>query len=40
MGAQKIVDIMSKYRDALGPQFEPAPILKDYAKANKKFHSA
>ena len=39
MGAQKIVDIMSRYRDALGEQFEPAPILKDYAKGNKKFHS-
>lgn len=39
-GAQKFVDVMLRYRDALGPQFEPAPILKDYAKTNKKFHSS
>jgi hypothetical protein len=37
MGAQKLVDVMLRYRDALGPQFEPAPILKDYAKSGKKF---
>ncbi len=37
-GVQKLVDVMSKYRDELGPQFAPAPILVDYAKANKKFH--
>ncbi len=40
LGAQKLVDTMLRYRDALGPQFEPAPILKEYAKANKKFHSS
>ena len=39
MGAQKFVDLMSKYRDELGAQFQPAPILLDYAKANKKFHN-
>lgn len=39
LGAQKVVDVMNRYRDVLGEQFEPAPILKDYAKGNKKFHS-
>lgn len=39
LGAQKVVDMMKRYRDVLGEQFEPAPILKDYAKGNKKFHS-
>lgn len=39
MGAQKFIDRMYRYRDAKGPQFEPAQILKDYAAANKKFHS-
>jgi enoyl-CoA hydratase/long-chain 3-hydroxyacyl-CoA dehydrogenase len=39
MGAQKFVDMMYRYRDAKGAQFEPAQILKDYAAANKKFHS-
>lgn len=38
-GVQKFVDRMYRYRDQKGPQFEPAQILKDYAKANKKFHS-
>ena len=39
IGAQKFVDMMRKYRDELGDQFAPAPILLDYAKAGKKFHS-
>ena len=30
---------MHKYRDELGAQFTPAPILLDYAKAGKKFHN-
>lgn len=38
-GLQKFLDRMYRYRDAKGPQFEPAQILKDYAKANKKFHN-
>jgi enoyl-CoA hydratase/long-chain 3-hydroxyacyl-CoA dehydrogenase len=40
MGAQKLLDTMQRYRDVFGARFEPAPILKDYAKANKKFHSS
>jgi enoyl-CoA hydratase/long-chain 3-hydroxyacyl-CoA dehydrogenase len=39
VGAQKFIDRMYRYRDAKGPQFEPAQILKDYAANNKKFHS-
>jgi enoyl-CoA hydratase/long-chain 3-hydroxyacyl-CoA dehydrogenase len=38
IGTQKFVDRMYRYRDLKGPQFEPAQILKDYAKENKKFH--
>ena len=38
-GAQAFVSLMLKYRDTLGEQFTPAPILVDYAKAGKKFHS-
>lgn len=37
-GAQKFVDRMNKYRDTMGAQFEPCPLLVDYAKNNKKFH--
>jgi enoyl-CoA hydratase / long-chain 3-hydroxyacyl-CoA dehydrogenase len=39
MGVQNFVDKMNGYADKYGPQFEPAQILKDYAKANKKFHN-
>jgi 3-hydroxyacyl-CoA dehydrogenase len=38
-GTRKIVDQMLRYRDAKGPQFEPAQILKDYAASGKKFHN-
>ena len=38
MGAQKFVDMMLRYRDAMGPQFEPCQLLKDHAAQNKKFH--
>ena len=38
-GTKAFVDRMQGYRDQYGPQFEPAQILKDYAAANKKFHS-
>lgn len=38
-GTSKIVDQMLRYRDAKGPQFEPAQILKDYAASGKKFHN-
>jgi enoyl-CoA hydratase/long-chain 3-hydroxyacyl-CoA dehydrogenase len=37
-GTQQFVDKMYRYRDARGMQFEPAQILKDYAKSGKKFH--
>lgn len=38
-GTQQFVDKMYRWRDAKGPQFEPAQILVDYAKAGKKFHN-
>eukprot|EP00596_Hydrurales_sp_CCMP1899_P005173 CAMPEP_0119036246 /NCGR_PEP_ID=MMETSP1177-20130426/3809_1 /TAXON_ID=2985 /ORGANISM="Ochromonas sp, Strain CCMP1899" /LENGTH=699 /DNA_ID=CAMNT_0006995777 /DNA_START=269 /DNA_END=2368 /DNA_ORIENTATION=- len=38
-GTQKMVDLMYRYRDAKGSQFEPAQILKDYAASGKKFHA-
>lgn len=38
-GVKPFVDRMNKYHNTYGPQFEPAQILKDYAAANKKFHS-
>ena len=38
IGAQKFIDRMYRYRDAMGPQFEPCQLLKDYAAANKRFH--
>lgn len=37
-GTQQFVDKMYRWRDEKGPQFEPAQILKDYAKSGKKFH--
>ena len=38
-GVTKFVDRMLRYRDEMGPQFEPCQLLKDHAKTNKKFHS-
>lgn len=38
-GAQKFVDLMSRYRDENGTHFEPCQLLKDYATGNKKFYS-
>ena len=38
-GTAQFVDRMYRYRDAKGPQFEPAQILKDYAASGKKFHA-
>ena len=38
-GIRKFVDLMLKYRDQKGLQFDPCPLLVDYAKAGKKFHN-
>ena len=38
-GTSKIVDMMYRFRDLKGPQFEPCQLLKDYAASGKKFHS-
>lgn len=37
-GAQKLVDIMTKYQQAYGPSFAPCQLLLDHAKSGKKFH--
>lgn len=36
-GAQKLVDIMSKYQAAYGPSFAPCNLLLEHAKTGKKF---
>lgn len=38
-GVQAFVDQMDQYRDQFGTQFEAAQILRDHAKADKKFHA-
>ena len=40
IGAQRVVDTLKSLQDRFGPRFAPAPLLVDYAKANKKFHSS
>ena len=37
-GADKFLNKMLAFRDTYGEQFEPAPLLVDMAKENKKFH--
>lgn len=39
VGATQFVTRMQKLADAHGPQFTPAPILVEYAKQGKKFHT-
>lgn len=38
VGPQKIVDLLRGLTDKFGKRFEPAPLLVDLAKQNKKFH--
>ena len=38
-GAQKLVDKIRELRDLHGEHFEAAPMLLDYAKQDKTFHS-
>lgn len=38
-GVTNLVKKMEHYQSIFGPQFEPAPILKEYAKTNRKFHT-
>jgi enoyl-CoA hydratase/long-chain 3-hydroxyacyl-CoA dehydrogenase len=38
IGVPQYVDMMLKYRDQNGEQFQPCQLLLDYAKANKRFH--
>lgn len=39
VGVGNYVDLMKGLAGKYGPQFEPCQLLKDYAAANKKFHS-
>ncbi|MBK9635051.1 MAG: hypothetical protein IPO64_11215 [Bacteroidetes bacterium] len=39
LGAQKVVDILNDLTKRFGERFEPAQILLDYAKTNKKFYN-
>ncbi|RLN48600.1 hypothetical protein BBJ29_008196 [Phytophthora kernoviae] len=39
VGSTKFTEMMQRYADQYGEQFAPAPLLKDMAKTNKKFHS-
>ena len=38
LGANKFLSKMLAFRDTYGVQFEPAPLLLDMAKENKRFH--
>ncbi|KAL3942979.1 MAG: hypothetical protein SGBAC_002930 [Bacillariaceae sp.] len=40
VGVANYVDMMHGFADKYGPQFEPTQLLKDYAAADKKFHSS
>lgn len=39
IGANKVVAIMEELAAKYGKRFEPAPILREHAKTNKKFYS-
>merc|ERR1712150_173989 len=39
VGVDKYVGMMNGFADKYGSQFEPCQLLKDYAAADKKFHS-
>jgi enoyl-CoA hydratase/long-chain 3-hydroxyacyl-CoA dehydrogenase len=39
VGVQQFTDRMQRFRDEKGLQFDPCPLLLDYAKNNKKFHN-
>lgn len=39
IGVDTFVDQMNRYKDQHGERFTPAPILLDYVKQGKKFHS-
>ena len=39
VGVDTYVGMMNGFADKYGPQFEPCQLLKDYAKAGKRFHN-
>jgi len=38
VGSRSMVDMLSQLRDAHGPRFEPAPLLRDMARESRSFH--
>lgn len=38
-GVGAVVDLMGSLQEELGTRFNPAPILREYAEQNKKFHT-
>lgn len=39
VGVDKYVGMMNGFAEKYGPQFEPCPLLKDYATEGGKFHN-
>ncbi len=37
VGIRSLVERLEKLRDRHGPRFEPAPLLRDAARANRRF---
>ena len=40
MGSRTVVETMERLRDAHGARFEPAPLLRDLARDDRRFHDA
>ena len=38
VGIGSLVDTFRRLRDTHGPRFEPAPLLRDMARENRRFH--
>jgi 3-hydroxyacyl-CoA dehydrogenase/enoyl-CoA hydratase/3-hydroxybutyryl-CoA epimerase len=38
VGVRQIVALLEGLRDSRGPRFEPAPLLRDMARENRRFH--
>ena len=39
-GSRALVETFERLREAHGPRFEPAPLLRDMARENRSFHGA
>jgi enoyl-CoA hydratase/long-chain 3-hydroxyacyl-CoA dehydrogenase len=38
VGVTEYVNMMNRFADKYGPQFEPCDLMKEYAVTNKRFH--